>query len=130
MKNNKPDQEITLESTKAAFDQWRCSKSSQSEKIPEYLWEMVESLRCHHNDYIMRKALGITPDQINKHFSSATNDNSPSEIVVNDFMQVQPQIPITECNLTIQHCDGHQMTITSTETFAFSAIKVFINGEV
>ena len=129
MKNNTPDQEITLESAKIAFDQWRSSKSSQSERIPQYLWDMVEFLRWHHTDYEMRQALGVTPDQINRHCSNLTNDENSPEVVADDFMQLQPQIPVTECNLKIQHRDGHRMMITSTESFAFSAIKVFINGD-
>lgn len=129
MINNTPDQEITLESTKAAFDQWRASKLSQSERIPQYLWDMVEFLRWEYSDYEMRQALGVTLDQINRHCSHPNNDQNSPEIVADDLMQIQPQIPVTECNLKIQHRDGHRMMITSTESFAFSAIKVFINGD-
>ena len=67
--------------------------------------------------------------QINRHCSHPNNDQNASEIVADDLMQIQPQIPVTECNLKIQHRDGHRMMITSTESFAFSAIKVFINGD-
>ena len=129
MINNRPDQEITLESTKAAFDQWRASKLSQSERIPQYLWDMVEFLRWEYSDYQMPQALGVTSDQINRNCSNPSNDQNSSEIVADDFMQVSPQISVTECNLKIQHRDGQRMMITSTESFAFSAIKVFINGE-
>ena len=71
----------SLESTKAAFDQWRASKLSQSERIPQYLWDMVEFLRWEYSDYEMRQALGVTPDQINRHCSHPNNDQNSPEIV-------------------------------------------------
>ena len=128
MQANTNDQQISLEETKVAFDQWRLSKSSRSEAVPQYLWEMVKSLPCHNDVSKMRTVLGITRDQLNKYVFNSS-DNKTSGIVPHDFMQVQPQISVTECNLKIQHRDGHHMMITSSESFAFSAIKVFINGD-
>ena len=129
MKNNTSDQEITLESTRAAFDQWRASKAFHSEKIPQYLWDRVEFLRWEYTDYELQQALKVSSDQINRNCSNLNDDHNPAKIATDDFMRVQPQIPTTECNLKIQHRDGHHMMITSTESFAFSAIKVFINGD-
>lgn len=129
MINNTPDQEVTLESTKAAFEQWRASKLSHSERIPEYLWDMVEFLRWEYTDYELQQALKVSSDQINRNCSNLKDDHKPGELATDDLMRVQPQIPTSDCKLNIQHRDGHHMMITSTESFAFSAIKVFINGD-
>lgn len=126
------DQSITLESTRAAFDQWRLSKSAKSEKIPDYLWDMVKSLTRHSNACKIRKFLGITREQFYRHVLNHA-DIELSAIAANDFIQVprsQRAPESSECYLTIQHRDGHQMTIQSPQTFASDAIRVFISGVV
>ena len=92
MINNTLDQKITLESTKAAFDEWRASKLSQSERIPQYLWDVVEFLRWEYSDYEMRQALGVTTDQINRHCSHPNNDQKSPEIVADDLMQIRGEL--------------------------------------
>ena len=130
MQDNTNAQGITLASTKTAFDKWRLSKTSRSEAIPQYLWEMVKLLPCHNDASKMRTVLGITRDQLNKYVFNSSDNNIP-KLAPHDFMQVQHS-PVLhespECHLTIQHRDGHQMTIASTKTFAADAIRAFISG--
>lgn len=63
-KNSEP---LTLDKVKSAFNQWRANKAGRKTRIPQLLWDQINTLTKSYKPTLIRKTLSISGSQYNQH---------------------------------------------------------------
>jgi hypothetical protein len=78
----KPVEVITLESVAASFQQWRETRMSHSEPIPEELWNQAVALYPQHKRSIICRQLRLGASQFNQHLANKNTSPAGSGFVL------------------------------------------------
>lgn len=98
---------LTLEAVESAFIDWRASRKSRSESIPQELKDMVRQLIPHYKKSHICKALGLSGGQLKQVASSALLKSNP---VSESDQFIQAALPMTSyCEFSIT---GDSKTLT------------------
>jgi hypothetical protein len=119
--------QVTLEETTRAFKDWRNTRSNISEKIPDKLWAMVKQLLPTHDNYLLRKTLGINNAQIKQ---AGIVDNNNDRIVIDGFAMA----PIMSVNQTTEICelalhkDGKSLVVKLPPSQLQSCLSIMVHS--
>jgi len=58
---------MQLDKVYEAFTKWRTNKNNSSERVPRYLWDMVEKLQINYKPSTICKTLGLSGAQFKKY---------------------------------------------------------------
>ena len=112
----KSEKSLTLEKLRLAFKQWRAHKTTH--KIPDELWEQINVLaKSHQSHSIIRKTLGISGSQFNKHVSCSKNNPAFVEVslnakaIKNKSLKIQPVKLPSLVDADIYRLDGSRLSI-------------------
>jgi len=103
------DNTLTLENVHQQFQDWRASRASRREPIPEYLWQAAADLCTSHSVNRVCRHLRLSHDRLKKRVSG---QNSPSP----DFMELDFNTLARHWQIECSRPDGTRLKISGTGT--------------
>jgi hypothetical protein len=95
--------DITLESTEAAFCEWRAHRMSRVEPIPENLWSMALALYPQYKRSAICHRLHLSGSQFKQHLERDGHARADSGFVLASREEVKKNLnPRAEVQLTLQ----------------------------
>ena len=118
--------QLTIEGVEQEFEQWRLKKQPR-EKIPGYLWDMVQQLMKLYPPSRIIKRLSLSVNQMRRKGLLPLSHALPKEST--PFVNVKlPSLLSTSPQLVIQRADGTQLSWTNlSDEQCILSIKAFLN---
>ncbi len=115
---------VTLDQVRVAFEEWRQSRQSPRERIPESLQQLAVALEGHYRRSQIIAALRLNHTQ----YMSWLRATTPNEPV--SFLAV-PSVAEVTGNVVLHHPNGTQLVIQATLTPSqlMAVVRGFVQAE-
>ena len=119
--------QLTIEEVEQQFKQWRLKKQPQ-EKIPNYLWDLVQQLMDLYTPSRIIKRLGLSTKQMRRKGLLPLTDALPKKNI--PFVNINlPSLINNMQQLVIRRADGTQLSCVNLSDEQFNlSIKAFLNS--
>lgn len=105
------DDQSTLESVKQQFTEWRASRSSKREQIPERLWQAAVRLCADNTVGCVSRTLGLSFTKLSKRMPEALSTKEKSV----QFLQVEVGNPCSvQWHMECIRADGGRLHVSAT----------------